>query len=472
MVARPLPERRACAAVVDGPRHSLPFAAAVGCALALTTIALVVGLWTAAPAQGAPGDVDWAKTWNADRPGVVSNAKVVAKPGGGLYVVASLLRPSGNIDIAVLRYSAQGKRSWVRYYDGAAHGLDWMEDVAVGHDGSLVVCGSTFTRSGKDDWVVLKYAPDGSRRWTRTVAGASGGPDVPEALAVAGNGDIVVAGTLTRKATGGDWCVIKFSARGVRLWRTTMTRSVSGLDQPLAVAIDPADANVYVTGRMYASQSGDDAVTVRYRANGRRIWRQRWDGDAGGPDRGAAIAVAGTGIAVAGVTDSPGTGNDGLVLRYAKNGTLRLEKVVDGGTGAAGIDAFTAVGIDDDGAVVAGGGVTTVAEQGEDAVVVRYLRGGAQAGWWQAAGAGAEETILDLVATGAGRTYAVGTTAGASSPDALIAGLSGALGPLWPAVTYDRAGGDDQAQSVSITSGAIYVTGVSGSDLYVARVAR
>jgi hypothetical protein len=471
MVARPLSERRACAAVVDDPRQSGPLAVAAGYAFALTLITLLVVLWTAVPAQGAPGDVAWAKTWNADRPGIVSNAKVVAKPGGGLYVAASLLRPSGNIDIAVLRYSAQGKRSWVRYYDGAAHALDWMEDVAVAPDGSLVVCGSTYTRSGKDDWVVLAYAPDGTRRWTRTVAGASGGSDVPKALAVAANGDVVVAGTLTRKATGGDWCVVKYSDNGVRRWRTTMTRSVSGLDQPLALAIDPADANIYVTGRMYASQSGDDAVTVRYRANGRRLWRLRWDGEAGGPDRGAAIAVGRAGIAVAGVTDSPETGNDGLVLRYAKNGALRLEKVVNGGT-AAGVDAFTAVGIDDDGAVVAGGSVTTVAEQGQDAVVVRYLRGGAQAGWWQVDGAGADETVLDLVATGAGRTFAVGTTAGAASPDGLVAGLSGALAPLWPAVTYDRADGDDQAESVSLADGAVYVAGVSGSDLFVARVLR
>ena len=104
---------------------------------------------------------------------MVSTAQVVANPGGGAYVAASLLRPSGNIDIAVLRYSAAGSRKWVEYFDGPAHGIDWMTAVAVDRHGNVVVCGSSFSASGKEDWVVLKYAPDGTRRWVRTLSGAS-----------------------------------------------------------------------------------------------------------------------------------------------------------------------------------------------------------------------------------------------------------------------------------------------------------
>ncbi len=441
-------------------------------ALTLTLACLIVFLWTAASASAASGDVAWTRVWNGARRGTVSNAKTAARPGGGVYVAASLLRPSGNIDIVLLRYSAAGKRLWARSYDGAAHGLDWMKDLAVARDGSVLVCGSTFSRPGREDWVVLKYAPDGRRRWMKKVAGAYGRADVPEALAIASDGGVVVAGTLTRKMTGGDWCVVKFSAGGARLWRTTMTSSVAGLDQPLALAVDPKGGDVYATGRMCGSRSGDDAVTVRYRPDGRLVWRRRWDGKTGGPDRGAAIAVHGAGIAVAGVTRSPDTGDDGLVLRYARNGALRLEKTVDGGLGAIGIDAFAAVGIDHAGAVVAGGTIATAAARGGDATVVRFLPDGTQAGWWQLAGAGADEGILDLAVTAAGRTYAVGAAAGASSPDAIVAGLSGALTPLWPAVFYDRRGGDDQAQSVSLSGSAVYVAGVSGRDLFVSRVAR
>jgi hypothetical protein len=429
-------------------------------------------LWTATTAAGAAGDLDWAKTWNATRPGIVSTAEVAARPGGGVYVAASLLRRSGNIDIVVLRYSASGARLWVRTFDGAAHGLDWVTGIAVDRRGSVVVCGSSFGVSGKEDWVVLKYAPDGTRRWMKKVAGAYGRADVPEAIGVDAKGDVVVAGTLTRKKTGGDWCVIKYRAGGTLLWRTTMTRSVAGLDQPLALAIDPSDSGIYVTGRMYGSQTGDDAVTVRYRANGRRVWRQRWDGAAGGPDHGAALALSSAGVAVSGASGSPDSGDDGLVLRYTRSGALRWAKVVDGGQGADGVDRFTSVAIDAGGGVLAGGCVTTAAPGDADLALVRYRPTGAEDSRFVIAGAGREETAYSLALTTAGRAYAAGTSTGAAGPDAVVAGLSGELTPLWPVVWYDRAGGDDQAQSLSLTSGAIYVAGVSGSDLLVLKILR
>jgi hypothetical protein len=469
MVARPQPDRRVCVAVLDDRSRDAIRALLAACAISCVFLVLLV--WTSL-AYGATGDVGWHTTWNASRPGVLSTAQVVAKPAGGAYVAASLLRPSGNIDIAVLRYSAAGARMWVKYFDGPAHGIDWMTGVAVDRHGNVVVCGSSFSASGKEDWVVLKYAPNGTRRWVRTLSGAFRRADVAQAIGVAANGDVVVAGTLTRRRTGGDWCVVKYSAAGARLWRTTMTRSVAGLDQPLALAVDSADSHIYVTGRMYGTSTGDDAVTVRYRPNGRRVWWKRWDGAASGPDRGAAIAVNATGIAVAGVSGSPDSGDDGLVLRYAKNGALRWAKTVDGGQGKEGVDRFDAVGVDAGGAVVAGGSVTTDGAQGGDMLVARYLKNGAAGGWWQIAGTGPDETVLDLAVTATGRTYAAGTSAGAASPDAVVAGLASSLAPLWPAVSFDRADGEDQAQSISLAPGAVYVAGQSGNDLLVLKILR
>jgi len=457
---------RACAAAVDErPR-------AVGLALVVLAAAFIALLCCAAPARGTAGAVTWDKTWNTSRPGTVSSATAVAKPGGGVYVAASLLRPSGNIDISVLRFSSAGKRLWTRFYDGPSHGIDWMEGIAVDGRGNVVVCGATFSVSGKDDWVVLKYAPDGRRRWVRKLAGAYRRADIPEAIAVDRRGDVVVAGALTRKTTGGDWCVVKYSAAGTLLWRTTMTRSIRGLDQPLALAVDPADAHIYVTGRMYGSQSGDDTVTVRYRPNGRRVWSKRWTGTGGGPDHGGAIAVSPAGVAVAGVTTNPASGGDGLVLRYSKGGVLRWERVVDGGQGGSGVDRFAAVAIDSEGGVTVAGSLTTTAEHGQDVTVVRYGPSGIGAGHWSLEGAGHDEAALDVVVAATGRTYAAGTTAGATGPDVVVAGLSNVLLPLWPALLYDRGDRDDQAQSVSLTSGAMYVAGVSGSDLLVLKILR
>jgi len=113
--------------------------------------------------MSAAGEVAWTRRWNLDA-GTVSASRAVARAGGGLCVAASIVRPSGNVDIVVLRLSTAGKRLWGRSYDGAGHGLDWMKDAATTGDGGVVVCGSSFSPRGKEDWVILKYAPDGTRR--------------------------------------------------------------------------------------------------------------------------------------------------------------------------------------------------------------------------------------------------------------------------------------------------------------------
>jgi len=469
MVARPQSASRTRATV-----RSVPIRDAwrvVSILFALLVVAVVL-LCAAKSARAAAGETDWVKPWNAPRPGEVYVAKAQARPGGGVYVAASLRRPSGNIDIVVLRYSAGGRLVWTQPYDGPAHGLDWVKGLAVDRHGDVVVCGSSYSASGQDDWIVLCYSPNGERRWARRLAGSFGRADVPEAVAVDARGNVVVVGSITRRKTKADWCVVKYDRSGVLLWRTTMTGSVAGFDRAHALVIDPHNADIYVTGRMHASSSGDDAVTIRYRPDGRRVWRQRWDGAAGGPDAGLSIAISDGGLAVAGVTGSPGSGDDGLVLKYAKSGERRWARVVDGGQGASGVDRFTTVGVDAAGNVVAGGEVTTSPAQGEDLAVVRYRASGTPGGWWQLPGAGPDETTLDLRVTPEGDTYAVGTSVGSSSGDAVVAGLSTDLSPLWPTLTYDRADSDDLAQSVTLSSGALYVAGVSGVDLLVMKIVR
>jgi len=433
--------------------------------------AAVVLLWTATPSRAGAGEAVWVHTWNAPTPGEVYVAKTEVRPGGGMYVAASLRRASGDLDIFVLRFTAGGTVDWVKHYDGPSHGVDLMTGLAVDGHGNVVVCGSSGTREGKEDWVVLKYGADGRRRWVRTLAGAIGGSDVPQAIAVDSGGNVIVAGSISRRTTGSDWCVAKLSPGGRWLWRTTMTRSAEGRDEALAVAVDPADAHIYVTGRLHAGGTGDDVVTVRYRADGRRVWRAGWNGDESGPDRGVALALSDGGVAVAGVSRSPASGDDALVLKYTRNGAFRWSRVVDGDRGAAGVDRFVTVGIDRHGNVVAGGGLTSVAGQGADPAVLRYVASGGPGGSWRLPGAVGDESVFDLAVTPDGASFAAGTSAGASA-DAFVAGLSHAVTPLWPPFVYDGAGADDVAQSVAVSSGAVYVAGVSGADLLIMKFAR
>lgn len=466
MSASPLTTRGAPARCAGVPSRAVA-RATLACAAMIAVLALLA--YVASPARAA-GETAWIETWNTAPAGVVYEAQTAAG-AGGTYVAASVKRPTGNIDIVVLRYAASGDLVWRRFYDGAAHRVDWMNGLAVDRSGSVIVVGSTFRRAGDEDWLVVKFARDGRRRWVRTLDGAPGGDDVARAVAVDARGDAVVVGSVTRQATGDDWCVVKFGPGGARRWRTTMTGSVRGADEALAVAIDPLSRSIYVAGRMYGSGGGDDAVTARYRPDGRRVWRQRFDDPAHGQGRAVAVAVGDTSVAVAGVSTSRITGAaDGLLLAYAKGGTPKWHELIDGGQGAA--DRLTAVGIDGDGTVVAAGGLTTSPARGQDLTVLRYRPGGARDGIWQTPGPGADESAFALCVAPSGAAYVAGATSGDSSHDAVLAGLTSDLLPSWPAIVFDRAGRDDEARSVALAAGTAYVAGVSGRDLFVMKVLR
>jgi hypothetical protein len=449
----------------------VPTCSASRATLACVALIVVLALLSCLPSPAlAAGETAWVDTWNTSPAGVVYEAQTAAG-GGGTYVAASVRRPTGSVDIVVLRYSASGDLLWRRFYDGAAHRFDWMNGLAVDRGGAVIVVGSTFRRAGDEDWLVVKFARDGRRRWVRTLSGAPGGDDIARAVAVDTRGDVVVVGSVTREATGDDWCVVKYGPGGARRWRTTMTGSVLGADEALAVAVDPVSRSIYVAGRMYGSGGGDDAVTARYRPDGRRVWRQRFDDAAHGQGRAVAVAVGATSVAVAGVSTSRAAGtDDGLLLAYAKGGAPKWHELIDGGLGAT--DRLTAVGIDSDGNVVAGGGLTTSPARGQDLSVVRYRPGGARDGIWQMPGPGADESAFSLCVSRSGAAYAAGVTSGDSSRDAVLVGLASDLVPFWPAIVVDRAGRDDAARSVALAEGAVYVTGVSGRDLFVMKVLR
>ena len=73
-------------------------------------------------------------------------------------------------DIRVLKYSADGKLTWVGMYDGPAHGLDYVKAMAVDVHGNVIVCGASFGYHTGRDYLTLKFrAGNGSRRLGATL---------------------------------------------------------------------------------------------------------------------------------------------------------------------------------------------------------------------------------------------------------------------------------------------------------------
>lgn len=433
-----------------------------GLCLILTLALLVL---TATAFADVPGTTVWSHTWNASPAGTVQDVAAAQAPAGGLYVTATVRKPGGDIDIVLLKYAANGKRLWTRWYDGPSHGADRAGGIAAGPDGSVTVCGSTGVAGAGLDWIVLKYASNGTRRWAKRLSGDAGRNDRAVDIVVDSAGNAVVVGSIARVKTGVDWCVAKFAPNGFRRWRASMSTDGAAADQANAVTFT-GSGRIAVAGQFTSKARGIDAVLAGYTSKGRLTWRQTMQGLSTSDDVLLAVAARAGRVAAVGQTHGPIGGADALIVSCAADGSARWDKPIDGG--AAGADRFSSVAVDAGGNVIAAGGMTATAPDGSDAFVGRYAAAnGSELDAWRADD-GPDDSIA-AVRLIDGDVFAAGRLGRAGAPAALLAGLRPDLAALWPTLTLATGAA---ATTVVPADGAVLVVGTKGTSLLVAKVAR
>jgi Domain of unknown function (DUF5122) beta-propeller len=179
-----------------------------------------------------------------------------------------------------------------------------------------------------------------------------GGPgsDVADGVASAADGSSYVVG-ITDSFTEDQFgiptpkiFVVKFAPGGSlswqRIWNGTTIR---GLGRP-DVAVS-ADGSVYVTG--ITADNQNDAVLLKFDANGTLLWERAWGGAAS--DEGLAVATASDGsVYIAGTAESFGSSTALFVVKFDAAGNLVWQRISDGAQG-------NAVAVASDGSIYAAG---------------------------------------------------------------------------------------------------------------------
>lgn len=202
---------------------------------------------------------------------------------GEVYVGGHSL--AGDKDIWLARYDADGTLRWLRTW-GGAHG-DVATGIAADADRGVLVSG--YTSSGKgtradagttDIWLA-RLGAGGEWRWLRQWRGH--GPDLATTVAVDGNGNAYVVGSVESRhprsgeETGRDAAVTAFDRTGERLWQRRTGHA--GRERARGIAVG-ADGQLYVGGDRNddhvnpADDSGHDAWLARLDGDGRRVWRR------------------------------------------------------------------------------------------------------------------------------------------------------------------------------------------------------
>ncbi|KUJ99602.1 MAG: serine/threonine protein kinase, partial [Thermococcales archaeon 44_46] len=151
----------------------------------------------------------WAKTYGKGK------AKGVAVDENGDIIVVGQKEK----DAFVARLDKDGNVKWFRTYGGDK--WDIFNDVKIAPNGDIIVAGSSwsFSASDKDVWI-LRLDSEGNIKWQKTYGGSNA--DVANAVAIAPNEDIIVAG-YTESFGAGDWdvWVLRLDADGNVKWQKT-----------------------------------------------------------------------------------------------------------------------------------------------------------------------------------------------------------------------------------------------------------
>ena len=260
--------------------------------------------------------------------------------------------------------------AWARAYDGLADDLEIAVAEELDPDGNIYVTGVR----NDSEFVTMKLDPTGRVLWTaRAPFGfESYYSTSPSAIARDSAGNIIVTGYSTLGENGNDFTTIKYDADGRLLWLNRYDGPAHAADYPSAIGIDQ-DNNVFITGTSQGVGTDTDFATVKYSANGAEQWVARYDGPAHATDTASAVVIDSLNrIVVVGSSSGGVSGMDIAVVYYDQQGNPIREIRYDGPT--PGDDYGFGLAAGQDGAIYVAGSVN--GSVSGDGVVLKYTAGG------------------------------------------------------------------------------------------------
>ncbi len=187
--------------------------------------------------------------------------------------------------------------------------------------------------------------------WVRRYNGPGNSGDYAEAIAVDDSGNVYVAGESYASGTGIDYATIKYRPNGDTAWVRRYNGFGNERDKADAITVDHL-GYVYVTGRSWTSETDWDYATIKYYPNGDTAWVRRYGGSGNDWEGlGTVVAVDDSGnVYVTGYSDGGGgTFDDYATIKYYSNGDTAWVRRYNGPGDST--DVASDITIDDSGNV-------------------------------------------------------------------------------------------------------------------------
>ncbi len=325
--------------------------------LAVATLAalgalLAGGHFATAVISDLDAEPGWVYSFTGPTPGAAS-ANDVAVTATVVWVAGSVWTDTGS-DATLARICPDLCEDPVlTRWGGAAAGNDYNLDLAV--RGSYVYTSGISATATNDDLLVIRWASaTGTVKWARRYNGPAGKNDEATDVAVDAKGNVVVCGWRQTKDLTTDWVVLKYGPDGTKKWAWTYAGPGDGYDYPTEMVLDDA-GNIYLTGRSQLDGYVEAAYTVKLSPGGDRLWGRRYRGPEGQATFGdALVRCPSGGVYAGGTTTTTATGRDMYLVRYSSAGVATPMQLFTAGGGATAQD-LRDIAVASDGQVVAVG---------------------------------------------------------------------------------------------------------------------
>jgi len=283
---------------------------------AIAVLIIIIGFLvpgTALPGRdgGRLGPLGGGKVWVARYDGAAHGqdwAEAIAvDSAGNVYVTGGSITGYNNWDYATIKYSSAGVQKWAKRYGfnvtGSSMKMDYAHGLALDHAGNIYVTGESSAHNGRLRFATIKYLPNSQADWVaRSDFGEALADYKAKALAVDLTGNIYVTGSQIPYYSKKNIATAKYTTTGAEAWTRTFDDYDDLDDEGVAVGVD-ASKNVYVAGYETTTQFGKNFKMIKYSTSGTTLWTKSYNGPSNDEDAATALNIVHCGTWMVPVTE-------------------------------------------------------------------------------------------------------------------------------------------------------------------------
>jgi len=160
------------------------------------------------------GDTVWVRRYNGPGNDYDAAKAIAVDNSGNVYVTGFSVGSNNRTGYATIKYNSSGQEVWVKRYDGP--GDDEAKAIAIDGSGNVCVTGTAWFSGTDYDYFTIKYNSEGNIIWAKRYMGeGSSDDDKANAIAIDASGYVYVTGESWSSSGGQDYVTIKYSPIGV-----------------------------------------------------------------------------------------------------------------------------------------------------------------------------------------------------------------------------------------------------------------